>query len=427
MQYSVQSQEVDDSWSFKDLSRIQTSYITHGYHRYPAKFIPQLAGRIIKENSRVGNLVCDPFMGSGTTLVEAILSGRLTYGTDINPVSVLISKAKTTPIEPAFLKKEMYMLLENIKLGIANRHEQTLIITKNFDIKVSGNKRLDYWFPEKQKEDLATMLSIINTIEDQRVRIFSLCAFSNILKGCSNWMMKSVKPTRDKNKVIADAYKSFVFQIRKMVAKNEDFWNVFGGKDVYCVVDNTDARKMKINDDSATLVVTSPPYVTSYEYADIHQLTEIWLGLIDNLSEFRGKFIGSIHKDIICTKLYSKTGKETVDKLQTIDRREAKGVELYFFEMQQCFEEMYRILKHDGKAAIVVGDTDLKKVKIQNANVFCETMQDIGFKAFNIIKRSIGSKILPLTRDEKTGRFAATSIANRLAYPTEYILIMKKV
>ena len=132
----MQSQEVDDSWSFKDLSRIQTSYITHDYHRYPAKFIPQLAGRIIKENSRVGNLVCDPFMGSGTTLVEAILSGRLTYGTDINPVSVLISKSKTTPIEPAFLKKEMYMLLENIKLGIANRHEQTLIITKNFDIKV---------------------------------------------------------------------------------------------------------------------------------------------------------------------------------------------------------------------------------------------------------------------------------------------------
>jgi len=127
---------VDDTWSFKELTRIQTSYITHGYHRYPAKFIPQLAGRIIKENSRVGNLVCDPFMGSGTTLVEAILSGRLTYGTDINPVSVLISKSKTTPIEPAFLKKEMYMLLENIKLGIANRHEQTLIITKNFDIKV---------------------------------------------------------------------------------------------------------------------------------------------------------------------------------------------------------------------------------------------------------------------------------------------------
>jgi hypothetical protein len=68
-----------------------------------------------------------------------------------------------------------------------------------------------------------------------------------------------------------------------MAAKNEKFWNMLagGGEDriiVDCVVDNTDARKLKINDDSVTLVITSPPYVTSYEYADLHQLTSIWLG-----------------------------------------------------------------------------------------------------------------------------------------------------
>ena len=57
---SMPSQEVDDSWSFKDLSRFQTSYIIHDYHRYPTKFISHLASRIIKENSDVGILVCDP-------------------------------------------------------------------------------------------------------------------------------------------------------------------------------------------------------------------------------------------------------------------------------------------------------------------------------------------------------------------------------
>jgi hypothetical protein len=112
---SVRSQEVDGSWSFKDLSRLQTSYITHDYHRYPAKFIPQLARRIIKENSDVGDLVCDPFMGSGITLIEAIINGRQAYGTDINPVSVLISRAKTTPIEPLFLQQQAFSLLAKIK------------------------------------------------------------------------------------------------------------------------------------------------------------------------------------------------------------------------------------------------------------------------------------------------------------------------
>jgi len=423
----MQSQEVDDSWSFKDLSRIQTSYITHNYHRYPAKFIPQLAGRIIKENSRGGDLVCDPFMGSGTTLVEAIVNERRAYGSDVNPVAVLISKAKTTPIEPIFLKQQVSSLLGRIKSGIENRHGQMLLVLENFSITIPDNKRLDYWFPEKQKKDLAMILSIINTIEDQRVRTFSLCAFSNILKGCSNWMMKSVKPTRDKDKIIADAYKSFVFQIRKMLIKNQDFWNMVSGKEIKCVVDNTDARNIKINDDSATLIVTSPPYVTSYEYADLHQLSAIWLGYADNLSQFKSKFIGSIQKDVRSNILHSKIGKETVDKLRLIDKREANGVEHYFFEMQQCFEEMYRVLKRGGRAAIVIGDTDLKKVKIENAKVFAETMEYIGFKTYDTIKRPIPSKFLPLTRDEKTGRFAATAMANRLAYPTEYILIMEKV
>jgi len=110
----VQSHEVDDSWSFKELGRVQTSYLTHNYHRYPAKFIPQLTARLIKENSRIGDLVCDPFMGSGTALVEAIVNGRRAYGTDINPVAVLISKAKTTPIEPAFLKDQISPLLGEI-------------------------------------------------------------------------------------------------------------------------------------------------------------------------------------------------------------------------------------------------------------------------------------------------------------------------
>jgi DNA modification methylase len=431
----VQSLEVDDSWSFKDTSPSQTSYLTHDYHRYPAKFIPQLAERIIKENSRVGDLVCDPFMGSGTTLVEAIVNKRRAYGTDINPVSVLISKAKTTPIEPVFLNQELSSLLEKIKV-IANSHREgrMLPIDKydNFDITVPDNKRLDYWFPEKQKQDLAPILSIINAVEDQKVRIFLLCSFSNILKRCSRWMNKSTKPTIDKDKIISDAYKSFQNQIEKMAAKNEKFWNMLAeGRDdriiVDCVVDNTDARKLKINDDSVTLVITSPPYVTSYEYADLHQLTSIWLGYIDNLSEFRSKFIGSIQKDIKSINLYSKTGKETVGRLRSINKREANGVEQYFFEMQQCFKEIYRVLKHKGRAAIVVGDTDLRGVKIQNAIVFAETLSNIGFRMYNIIKREVPSKALPTKRDRKTGRFAATKVYNRLAYPTEYILIMEKI
>src|ERR687883_91412 len=116
-------QQADESWSFRLLRRAQTSYLTHDYHKYPAKFIPQLAERLIRENSKSGDLVCDPFMGSGTTLLEAILNSRCAYGSDIHPLSVLISKAKTTPIEPNYLKEQISSLLIAISADLQNISE----------------------------------------------------------------------------------------------------------------------------------------------------------------------------------------------------------------------------------------------------------------------------------------------------------------
>jgi hypothetical protein len=93
-------------------------------------------------------------------------------------------------------------------------------------------------------------------------------------------------------------------------------------------------------------------------------LTAIWLRYIEKLSGFRTKFIGSIQKkELIDVRLYSNLGKTIVEKLRLIDKREANGVEQYFCDMQQYFEEMYRILKFGGRTAIVIGDTDLKKLR----------------------------------------------------------------
>ena len=84
----------------------------------------------------------------------------------------------------------------------------TNYLGKPFEIKTLDHQRIDYWYPEKQKHDLAIILSRISTVKDPRIRDFLLCGFSNILKLCSRWLMKSVKPTIDKDKIIGDAYRS---------------------------------------------------------------------------------------------------------------------------------------------------------------------------------------------------------------------------
>ncbi|MCD6413810.1 MAG: hypothetical protein J7L54_06675 [Elusimicrobia bacterium] len=413
--------EIDVSWSFAECTRKETSYITHSYHRYPAKFIPQLARRLIEEYTEVGEIVVDPFMGCGTTIIESLMAERIGIGVDINPVAYLISKAKSTPIEPKKLEREFTLLTFDIK-------------TNNItNIENIENERIDYWFPDREKKrKLSIILSRINQIEDENIRTFFLCGFSNILKNCSIWLMKSNKPTRDFKKEIPEPFLIFKRQIEMMLRKNREFYQqipitVLENITDYVKLKCGDARNLPVKNNTVGLIVTSPPYVTSYEYADLHQLTILWFQYSHSLSEFRKKFIGTAHHREEHLEIGSEIGRECVKDLELKDKKKSREVAMYFGEMRQCFIEMFRKLKKYGKACIVIGDTSFKGVNVPNAEVFVEQMLNIGFDIYKIIKREIPSKILPQIRDSKTGRFTSSKNHNKiLAYPHEYIIIMEK-
>ena len=82
-------------WEFVDDN---TTYLSHGIHPYSAKFIPQLPSKLISYLSITGDLVWDPFGGSGTTALEAILLDRRCISSDANPLSEIIGKAKSTAL-----------------------------------------------------------------------------------------------------------------------------------------------------------------------------------------------------------------------------------------------------------------------------------------------------------------------------------------
>jgi hypothetical protein len=72
------------------------SGLTHGFYRYPARFSPAFVRAVIEEFTKPGDTVFDPFMGSGTTLVEASAMGRRAAGTDVSSLGVFLAKAKTS-------------------------------------------------------------------------------------------------------------------------------------------------------------------------------------------------------------------------------------------------------------------------------------------------------------------------------------------
>ncbi|PIU54851.1 MAG: hypothetical protein COS88_06290 [Chloroflexi bacterium CG07_land_8_20_14_0_80_51_10] len=88
--------------------------LTHGLHKYPAKFFPGLPRWLIKRYSRENEAILDPFSGSGTTSVEALLLQRNSVGIDIDPFSRFLSKVKITPLEEGELKYCQRYLLQQV-------------------------------------------------------------------------------------------------------------------------------------------------------------------------------------------------------------------------------------------------------------------------------------------------------------------------
>ena len=74
------------------------SKFTHHFYRYPAAASPEVIRELIATFSKPGDLVLDPFLGGGTTAVEALALGRRFFGTDINSLGVFAARAKTTPL-----------------------------------------------------------------------------------------------------------------------------------------------------------------------------------------------------------------------------------------------------------------------------------------------------------------------------------------
>ncbi len=419
---------IDYDWSFSDKTIKHTAYITHGYYTYPAKFIPQLAARIIKENSKVDDIIIDPFMGSGTTVIEAMVNDRIGIGTDINEIAVLLAKVKSTPIKTELLIDEFFNLIFKLNSKFNGEYKNELSKAKEY---INLPERVDYWFKPHIKDKLFIILYNILKIKNKDIQDFFLITFAQILKSCSIWLQKSVKPTRDFNKKEIDPFYKFEWQAKRMIKKHKDFNKILSKKvinniDKYRIVKNSDSRQIPCEDNQATLIVTSPPYVTSYEYADLHQLPSLWFGFLDELSSFRKKFIGSSYRERDSIDLKSSIAYKIVTALGN----NKKGIEVrnYFADMLESFIEMKRILKKGGRAAIVIGNTKLKGVEILNAEVFKEQFENIGFKVHKIIHREIPSKMLPSTRDPKTGKFTKVNgKKNTLVYPTEYILIMEKI
>lgn len=389
----------------------------HRIHGYPAKFPAFITTKALEfakgENLEVRR-IADIFCGCGTVPFEARRASIDFWGCDINPVATLIARTKSG----RFAEPRLEMYFSEIERTFPSANS-------NVPLRAQALERIDYWYSPEHKQDLAKLLNSINeTIPaTSKYRLFFHCAFSNILKATSRWLTKSIKPQIDPLKCPLDPWTAYKDQYLLMRSAFENC--AVGNSSTHISTGNFLCKRQLPND--IDLLITSPPYVTSYEYADLHQLSSLWLGYANDYRELRKGSIGSSQHALKFESEISKlntVGSAIITDLTTKERSTAKAAANYFLDMQAVARRCHGMLSDQGLGVFIIGNTEYKGVRLNNAAHLTESLLVGGFKRVRIAKRRMTGKILTPYRDSK-GRFSQSG-DGRHVYGEEFVLIASK-
>jgi hypothetical protein len=297
---------------------------------------------------------------------------------------------------------------------------------QSIPIELSNNDRINYWFEKEQTKKLYTLLYYINNlIPKGKYQNFFHVAFSNILKGSSRWLTKSIKPTIDQKKETKNILFLFRAQFNSMIKAVAEYNKKVNNLSNTTII-NKNFLRTKPSAPFLDLLITSPPYVTSYEYADLHQLSTLWLNYTNDFRTLRNGTIGSVyHQNFSAENIdINDVGNGIYKSLVKAKGVKAKPIAKYFLDIKKSVEKAYSIVNPGGLAVFVIGNTKYKNVYVDNAKYMTTCLYESGFDEVEVLKRRISSKILSPYRN-KDGKFSSDK-RKRKVYSYEFILIAKK-
>jgi len=393
--------------------------LTHGFHKYPGKFIPQIpAWAIDKYLGNVDNAtILDPFCGSGTTLVEGFIKGYNVIGIDIDPLSVLLSKVKTTKINISYFSTISNWLIEKI---------QDQSILERFLPKI---KTLTHWFTEEAIDKLGKIRFLIDEIpykfnNTNDIHDLLIICFSSIIRRVSNADNQSQKTfvshTNKKNP--EEVYYLFMKQLNYYKTRIYNFNNICKANRICKVIRKTSTQDFSsIFNQKIDLVVTSPPYIKAIDYI-YNQMAELfWIGDLFNIETqekqnlLKPEYIGNkqIKKVEYSNFLPSKniTGINFLDDaLNSIYEQDNKNGHKHSFitwkffnEMDRHFRHISRILDKETHYIIIIGDSSVSNVKVETAKILTMIAENNNFKLYNKWGYKIKNRYMRFDRKGRGG------------------------
>jgi DNA modification methylase len=306
----------------KNRSNSINQYLTHWIYPYKGKFHPQMIRALINIiGLKEGDVLLDPFSGSGTTALEAQLLGVNFIGIDISPLCVIQGKVKT---ESIYAIEEIEKIKNKVLTSITPNLFQTNENYYDFLDKLTKDERVKNFYT------LARLLAISDNSRRKR-----------------------------------DFVNSFVKNVNLMIASVKDYIQIKEKLDLKLgnvKIEIGDARNINLPSNSVDGIVTSPPYSIALDYVenDAHSLKDLGY----DIQKIRDEFIG-----------VRGIGKSRIN--------------LYNEDMEKVYNEMYRVLKPNKYAAIVIGNATYQGQEVKTVEFTIQYMENIGFELVNNISKII--------------------------------------
>jgi DNA modification methylase len=394
----------------------------HFWHAFPAKFPWELPKLFIENLTQINEKVLDPMAGSCTTLIEASLLNRVAIGFDIDPLSLIIGKAKFQKFSPILAVDMAHLVLKEAKERF-DFHKDTLIseLKERFDNETLSF--LDHWFLKETQLELLALIREIEKLEDEAIKQFMMLIFSGIIITKSGGVtmacdLAHTRPHRVSSKKPNSSFQEF----SKRLFKNLQKFKKLPPSKVF--LEEANAKDMPLEDESIDLILTSPPYANNaIDYMRAHKFSLVWFGYkITDLKQIRKIYLGSentSHFQFIDLPDYPDT---KVIQLKKINDKKGRALHRYYSEMSEAIKEMYRVLKHGTACVIIVASSVLSGLDVETHLCLAEIGQIHGFELVHIGNRNIdrNKRMLP-TSNNKTHSQIETRMHN------EYVLGFWKV
>lgn len=264
------------NWREQDLRESERTKHVHRLHPYLGKFVPQLVEIFLRKFEPV--TVCDPFAGSGTTLVEAAALGIDAVGCDISAFNCLISRVKTSRYDLGLLRSELDNILDRV---LASSEDRLL----DEGLPTDSSAYLETWLAPAALESLRTYHSLISDYTYGDVLRLILSRSARSARRTTHFDLdfpkkpqtepyhcykhgRICRPTEDAEQFLKRYTRDTLKRIQEFsVIRNGGSVNVISGDSA------------KVSFPKHELVVTSPPYVGLIDYHEQHRYAYELLGL----------------------------------------------------------------------------------------------------------------------------------------------------